>query len=786
MRSFTALAALLGVASTVSSQPLYLTRDGAPEAVIVDGGTPEGCRSAAEELRHYIQLMSGAELGIAADPVAGKPNVFVGGRTAFERLAQTPEELGLGREGFVVRTVGSDLVLAGARNISTLYAVCDFLEDDLGCHWFWPGELGEVVPRRPSIQVDRLDRIERPSFRIRWVGGQEWALKNRMNVGTGEPDGFNIHWFVHTWLNLVPPAQYADEHPEYYSEVGGERLDPKGARRVNLCTTNPEVAQAAARTIEEVMDERPATDMISVDPEDTQQFCQCEQCRAKYEDAQLPYELRNSRRVFDFTNQVAGLVAQEHPDLVIKTIAYHTYVRPPPDADWRPRDNVAVQFCRFMCHNHALGDGTCPHNQGFDAWYREWRGRTRNVLFYEYYWKVSWVGLPWPINRMLRADLPRFRDDGLLGIATQFSTNHATNGLGYWLASKLLWDADADVDALLETYYTEFFGEAAPHVRAYYDDLDRAAEASGVHLAEQRPYADILTLFTPDLIDRLDAHLRAAQAAAQGDQVRERVRMLQSGMQYTRLVVDYLRAIQSAAGGPGDTLWAGALANRMDEVKATGEPLAEAIREFLLLPGNADALDQPNNYTNLLLNPEGAVRQLFAGAEGEVALTKTQWLEARGNKPVAREVPERFAIWVYGNDLDFHDGRPEHALSLRGPDGEWEVVGGVGTAEANGDGRNVCFVVPGLESARYLGDVNLEIRFDNTPGGPYASHVYGIWLMADEPGLAPQEATRWVEEDIESVREASLGFTEYTYSGFLSEEDAAELVPMEVVVQSAE
>lgn len=777
-----ALAPLLTVAAVGAPEDIRLVRDGAPQAAIVDGGTPEGSRSAAGELQKYIQLMSGAELPIIAKPGAGQPNVFVGGEAAFERLAQTPEGLGLGRDGFVIRSVDNDLVLAGARNIATLYAVYDFLEEDLGCHWFWPGGVGEVVPKSPDISTRRLDRVERPSFRIRWVGRQDWALKNRMNVQTGEPDGFNIHWFVHTWLALVPPAEYADEHPEYYSEIGGERLDPRGPRRVNLCTTNADVARAAARTIDRVMAEDPATDMISVDPEDTQQFCQCEQCRARYEDPDIPYELRNSRRVFDFTNQVADLVAQKHPGLIIKTIAYHSYVRPPADAAWRPRDNVAIQFCRFMCHTHALADDTCPPNQGFDAWYGQWRERTHSVLFYEYYWKVSWVGLPWPINRMLRADLPRFRDDGLLGIATQFSSNYATNGLGYWLAAKLLWDADVDVDALLGTYYNAFFGEAAPHVRTYYETLDRAAETSGVHLADQRPYADILVLFTPDLIHKLDAHLRAAQNAAETDEVRERVRMLQSAMQYTRLVQEYLAALEGAMAGPGETLWGGLLAQRIDDAKAVGGPLAQGIRDFLALPENADALDQPNNYTDLLLRPEGAVRQLFGGQEGEIAFTRRQWLETWGRGPVTRELAERFAIWVYGNDLDYVDGQAEHVLSLRGPDGEWEVVGGVGTAEANGDGRNVCFALPGLESARYLGNASLQIRFANTPGGPYASHVYGIWLMPDEPGLTPQEATRRVEEAIESVREASLGFTEYGYSGLLSEEDAPELVPMEVVL----
>ena len=771
-----AFLAAVSVGPPTAAQEVYLTRAAQPQAVIVDGGTPDGCRSASEELQAYVELMSGARLEIVAEAASDRPNVFVGGPGAFERLGQSPDQLRLGREGFVVRTAGSDLVLVGGRHIATLYAVYDFLEDDLGCHWFWPGDVGEVVPNSPTIRLGKLDRVEQPDFSIRWVGRQDWALKNRMNVQTGEPDGFNIHWFVHTWLMLVPPADYADEHPEYYSEIGGKRLDPRGPHRVNLCTTNPEVAQAAARTIDRVMAENPGIDMISVDPEDTQQFCQCATCRAKYEAPGLPYELQNSQRVFDFTNQVAALVAEKRPDLTIKTIAYHTYVRPPTAPEWQPRENVAVQFCRFMCHNHALADETCSHNQGFDSWYREWRERTSRILFYEYYWKVSWVGLPWPITRMLRADLPRFREDGLLGIATQFNTNYATNGLGYWLAARLLWDAEADVDALLTTYYDGFFGKAAPHVRAYYETLDKAAQDSDVHLAGQRPYADILTLFTPDLIGELNGHLRRAQAAAESDQVRERVRMLQAAVEYSRLVQEYLAALQRVAKGAGAQLWPGMAAQGADKVTDVGAPLAQGIRDFLLLPENAEALDQPNGYTELLLKPEHVARNLRGAREGEIALTKRQWLKAHGAEPAKPEVQGRFSIWVYGNDLDFQAGAPEHTLSLRGPDGEWEVVGGVGTAEANGDRRNLCFVVSGIDSTRYLRGEELEIKFENPPGGPYASQVFGFWLMPADPGLTVEQATRRIEEDIEAVRAVALGFTEYSYSGFMSQEDEPDVV----------
>ena len=41
----------------------------------------------------------------------------------------------LGEEEWVIRTVGDDLILTGGRPRGTMYAVYEFLEDYVGCHW---------------------------------------------------------------------------------------------------------------------------------------------------------------------------------------------------------------------------------------------------------------------------------------------------------------------------------------------------------------------------------------------------------------------------------------------------------------------------------------------------------------------------------------------------------------------------------------------------------------------------------------------------------------------------
>ena len=99
----------------------------------------------------------------------------MGGSEALRALGI--DAAALEREAFVVRIIGKALVLAGddagsregepfygGGHTGTLYAVYDFLQDQLGCRWVWPGPTGEVVPRRQTVEVGELSVQETPQL----------------------------------------------------------------------------------------------------------------------------------------------------------------------------------------------------------------------------------------------------------------------------------------------------------------------------------------------------------------------------------------------------------------------------------------------------------------------------------------------------------------------------------------------------------------------------------------------------------------------------------------------
>jgi len=310
------LAALLLTLPVYSHAGLYPEMR-PPQVVWVEEGkalatlvaqAPEKGSSAAAELNQWIRRMTGVELPVTAAPPPTGPRVILGGQAAWERLGVAPDELGLGEEGYVIRTVGDDLVIAGKSNLATLFGVYALLEHYLDCRWFWPGETGVYAPQRATLRIGQIEEISRPDMSIRWIIREPACARfNRLNVGLREPDEFNLHGFVHTYTQLVEPSRYWRDHPEFYAEVGGKRADPtRKDARVNLCTTNPQVVEALVRKIDEIMAADPSINMISVDPMDTQQFCQCEDCR-KLQDAEAAGPMRRYHQRLETSVEQSGL-----------------------------------------------------------------------------------------------------------------------------------------------------------------------------------------------------------------------------------------------------------------------------------------------------------------------------------------------------------------------------------------------------------------------------------------------------------------------------------------------
>jgi len=133
---------------------------------------------AAQELQKYLLEIAGVELPIKRDYEVGVANLIVIGSQEVNEKAR---ELGvvidngyLGEDGFIIKTIEDNLILAGVTSRGNLYAVYDYLES-LGCRWFYPDVKPEdqVIPQLTDVIVAGLDVTVRPDFSYRMSSNEQ-------------------------------------------------------------------------------------------------------------------------------------------------------------------------------------------------------------------------------------------------------------------------------------------------------------------------------------------------------------------------------------------------------------------------------------------------------------------------------------------------------------------------------------------------------------------------------------------------------------------------------------
>lgn len=504
------------------------------EIVVAAEPTPSALR-AAQDLQMHLERITGAEIPVVQGARSGgRAAIFVGAHPALAGLGVQPDDEVLGDEGILLRNVGADTVLyGGVRGV--LYAVYTLLEDHLGCRWFtadcqtWPTAGRLVVPALNEQFVPALEyrATDYPNSRP-----PEFAVRNRLNgqLADASPEwGGRISYagFVHTFNSLVPVETYFGTHPEYFSEINGERT----ASYTQLCLTNPDVLRLTIEGVRRWITEQPEATIVSVSQNDWRNPCQCVNCAAvvaEEGDAESGPLLR-------FVNAIARDIAEDYPHIVIDTLAYQ-YTRKPP-LHVRPEPNVAIRLCSIECEfNRPLE--TSEYNRTFVDDIRGWNEISDRLHIWDYVINYAHSIQPFPNFDVLAPNIQFFINNGVTGIyeeANYYSRGGEMAELRTYVMTKLLWKPDYDVATAIREFCDAYYGPASPMIQEYLADTHRLAVSDpGFHMniyhSPQAPFT------TPEALGRYTDLFARAEAAVAGDEtLTHRVRVAKMPILYSRI-----------------------------------------------------------------------------------------------------------------------------------------------------------------------------------------------------------------------------------------------------------
>jgi len=518
-----------------------LVKDGAAGAVLVLPAEPaEDEKLAAEELRTHLRAMSGAELAVisVAEKVpAGHVPIFIGAAADAkldERIRAKSED----QAAFALAVSAKRVDIRGLSAAGTLFGAYELIEQ-IGVRWFIPGKIGTVIPEQKTVELAQQVTVQGPSFHARWAAGyankfRPWQRRLRMG-GPFFPSAHGVH--------LPKDTHSFQAHPEYYALIDGQR------KKRQLCVSNPEVIAGAVAMVKARFRKNPDAPWIGMGPNDGRGFCECEKCKALDGGDWDPFAAHMSMtdRYVWFFNQILKGIEDEFPDKKICFYSYASYNRPP--VKHTPDPRIVPAFAPItLCRIHGLGNPICPEKDKYYRWMVQQWGKIIPEVYDRGYWfNLADPGLLFPMVHRLRTQIPISHELGITGWRVECLAHWGSEIPSLYIAGKLMWNHEADVDALLEDFYTKYFGPAAEPMGRYFTLINAAVRDGDFHTGSSW---DIPNLYPPPVRQKARAHLQAAAKQAGGGVYAERVKMITEVFDYNEAFVHMMER-RAAHDWPG-------------------------------------------------------------------------------------------------------------------------------------------------------------------------------------------------------------------------------------------
>jgi len=503
---------LLMAMSLVYAQPaaspcVLVSQGKAVLPIVISEMASDRTRQSAKTLADYLEKITGAKVELkigdgANGIVVGLAKDFPAIKSPAELQSKDPTRT----EDYWLQSTKSRVLVLGASDQAIEHAIWDVLYQ-LGHRQFFPGPTWEVIPTTKDLSI-RVDRFEHPSYHARriWYGYgaaqwaakpyADWCAKNRATSGITINSG-------HAYDGILArnKAEF-EKHPEYRGLVGGVRKSHQ------FCISNDDLRKLVVKDALQQLAANPARQSVSLEPADGGGWCECKECKKMGS---------VSDRVVTLANDVASAVEKKYPDRFVGIYAYNQH-SPPPTIKVHPR--VVVQVAT------AFITGGFSVDQLMTGWQKQ--NATLGVR--EYYSVNTWDrDLPGRARGAnidyLTRTIPHFHQNGARFMSAESSDNWGCNGIGYYLASRMLWDVKEakNVDALKADFFDKAFGPAQKPMADFYRLID----------AKSKP------LLTDDLLGRMYRKLDEARSQTTDGKIRARIDDLVLYTRYVELWNDY-------------------------------------------------------------------------------------------------------------------------------------------------------------------------------------------------------------------------------------------------------
>ena len=495
----------------------------------------ERLRESVKDLAHYLEKISGTPIEtITGSLGAGDERVpILIGDMAVARFGP-PKTHAPAEQGFRVVVTPEAVGLMGESDLATSYAVYELLHQ-LGCRWYMPSEMGEVIPRRDTVALPEQDLDSAPYTLMRsiWYADEDYRRRNRLG-GLGLQTGHALEGYV--------SEELLREHPDWLAvSTDGQH---RGRR---LKFSKPGVAAAIADSIIQILDENPRRQSISLSPDDGPAtgvgFDTTDDAKldAGDWDPTIPGVSHTDRLVW-LCNRIAERVTEKHPHVIFGMLAYRNYNRPPVREKLHP--SIVPQIAPLSYSRaHPWTDDGEPNNETMRYIVSGWAQAADKVSYYMYGYFWPELSTPNPFITKWSINVPMALTEGACRFwQPETLPNFDTTLHGLYLGIRLAWDPNQNPETIIDELHGKFYGHAGGQMAAYWEHVDRCwvgtPEYSGGGYGHLRR-------FTPERMDTARRLMDEAIAAAHTPKEKFRVEMADQSLRLFELFMKMRRDLSA-------------------------------------------------------------------------------------------------------------------------------------------------------------------------------------------------------------------------------------------------
>ena len=497
-------------------------------------------RFAAQELARYLEQVTGEPVGIG--DFAAQHHIFVGQLPLNAPAVQAPEirraAEKLQEDGFIIHSLGPDVVIIGKGSRGNLYGSYAFLEQQ-GVRWFFPGKQYEIVPHHALIWSTSLKISQSPAFPKRilfyWPNNyssiEDWidfSAKVRLNRVMFHYTWPAMDWYLSMQSRLAPelrrrgleievgghflstflPRTLFAQHPDWF------RRNEQGVR-VNDFNLNPfkqEALDYLAGGAVEYLSKMPEASLFHLWADDIRGGGWS---RERGKESFTP-----SDQALLVSNYVVKKLREKLPNANLAYLAYHDTVYPPQVV--KPEAGLVYFYApRERCYGHALSDPSCDLNRKYAAALEQGLPAfgPQNAEVFEYYDdQILYENMTNPpLPEVLSSDMRYYRQLGIpaVGALMTNTSNFVTPMVNMFLYPQALWNPERNLAESVDEYATLYFGDA--RMRGYFRELAQGfSEVLKVCRYQQPGDAWDSLQLDQEPEDALACHVRGLQDALRG------------------------------------------------------------------------------------------------------------------------------------------------------------------------------------------------------------------------------------------------------------------------------